>query len=364
MAITGIGALGSITGYVSDDEAEDPIGSATDTTSESTMTHERHRKHKHGYDIVVAKDGSGNYEKVQDAIDSVPSGKQSETRVFIRNGRYKEKLRLPSDKTNVTFVGESAQNTILTYDDNHYTKDNSGEPLGTSGSSSFFVNGDDFTARDLTFQNGSEPIAQAVAVRINGDRAVFENCLFIGNQDTLYTHGHDSRQYYKECYIEGDIDFIFGWSTCLFEECHIHCKSDGGYVTAASTEQEKDFGYIFKRCNVTSDAADDSYYLGRPWRPYAQVVFMHSFLGDHIKPVGWKHWNDEQNPESAYYAEYENSGPGYTPEQRADWSHQLTRKQAEQYTAENILNGWNPRRRLRDHRPGDERRRLHSSHRE
>lgn len=305
--------------------------------------HSGHHRHGRGrYDIVVAEDGSGNYESVQSAIDAIPLESDDETRVFIKSGRYKEKLTLSEAKTNVTFIGESAEDTVLTYDDNHYTEGEDGEPLGTSGSSSFFVNGDDFTARDLTFENASEPVAQAVAIRIDGDRAAFEGCRFIGNQDTLYTHGHDSRQYYRDCYIEGDVDFIFGWATCLFEDCHIHCKSDGGYVTAASTEQEKEFGYVFKDCEVTSDAAPNSYFLGRPWRPYAQVVFMDSWLGDHIRPVGWEHWNDTQDPESAYFAEYDNAGPGYTPDQRADWSHQLTRREVREYATENIFSGWNP----------------------
>ena len=345
VAMAGTGITGSIMGSSDVSGILNSTDVTDSETNSDTMTTTPDRKRNEA-DIVVAKDGSGEYEKVQDAIDAIPTGVRSETRVYIKNGRYKEKLRLPPDKTNVTFVGESAQDTVLTYDDNADTKNESGEPIGTSGSSSFFVNEDDFTARNITFANGSEPVAQAVAIRINGDRAVFENCLFLGNQDTLYTHGHDSRQYYKECYIEGDVDFIFGWATCLFENCHIRCKSDGGYVTAASTEAEKDFGYVFKECDITSDAPENSYYLGRPWRPYAQVVFMHTFLGDHIRPVGWKHWNDERNPESAFYAEYDNSGPGFTPERRADWSHQLTRAQTRRYTAENIFDGWNPRRRL------------------
>ncbi|WP_330632385.1 pectinesterase family protein [Halocatena halophila] len=344
MKLAGTGIVASIAGYFGRTSTERVAAQSSDSSGAGNSP-------VRGNNLVVARDGSGDYEKIQDAIDAIPPNRSNETRVYIKNGRYKEKLRLPTEKTNVTFIGESAQGTVLTYDDNADTLDENGEEIGTTGSSSFFVNGDDFTARNLTFQNSSEPVAQAVAIRIDSDRAAFENCLFLGNQDTLYTHGHDSRQYYRECFIEGDVDFIFGWATCLFENCHIRCKTDSGYVTAASTEREKEFGYVFKNCRVTGEGSDNSYYLGRPWRPYSQTVFMNTFFGDHIKPVGWKHWNDEQDPETAFYGEFQNYGPGYTPDQRADWTHQLSEAQAEQYTTENILSGWDPEGQLRTERP-------------
>lgn len=301
------------------------------------------------YDFVVDKNGNGDFKTVQLAIDAVPDFRKKETRIFIKNGVYKEKLVLPASKTNVTFIGEDAQKTILTYDDYASKKNRFGEEMGTTGSSSFFVFGDDFKAKNITFQNSAGDVGQAVAIRVDGDRAVFVNCRFLGFQDTLYTHGRGSRQYYKDCYIEGTVDFIFGWSTAVFENCTIYCKNDhgGGYVTAASTPEKSHFGYVFKNCRIVGNAADDTFYLGRPWRPYAQVAFMHTFLGDHIKPVGWYNWGDPAKEKTAFYAEYDNRGPGYTPKQRVSWSHRLSKKAASKYTLENIFDGWNPNKEIK-----------------
>lgn len=155
------------------------------------------------YDFTVAKDGSGDFITVQEAIDAVPDLRRNRTTIFIRNGVYKEKLVLPYTKTNVTFIGESTEGTILTYDDYASKKNRFGEEVGTSGSSSFFINGEGFEARNITFENSSGPVGQAVAARIDADKVVFENCRFLGFQDTLYPHGKSSRQYYKNCYIEG-----------------------------------------------------------------------------------------------------------------------------------------------------------------
>jgi len=301
------------------------------------------------YDFVVAKDGSGDFKTVQSAIDAVPDFRKHDTRIYIKNGVYKEKLVLPASKTNVTFIGEDAQKTILTYDDYASKKNRFGEEMGTTGSSSFFVFGDNFTAKNITFQNSAGDVGQAVAIRVDGDRALFVNCRFLGFQDTLYTHGRGSRQYYKDCYIEGTVDFIFGWSTAVFEDCTIYCKNDhgGGYVTAAATPKDSKYGYVFKNCRITGNAANDTFYLGRPWRPYAQVVFMHSYLGNHIKPEGWYNWGDPAKEKTAFYAEYDNKGPGYTPKSRVDWSHQLNGKEASDYTLKQIFDWWNPEERIK-----------------
>ncbi|MCF7803303.1 MAG: pectin esterase [Candidatus Marinimicrobia bacterium] len=297
------------------------------------------------YDFVVAKDGSGDFTTVQGAIDAVPDFRKNETTIYIKTGVYKEKLVLPKTKPNVTFIGEDVAKTILTYGDYASKKNIFGEEMGTTGSSSFFVYGDNFTAKNITFQNSAGPVGQAVAIRVDGDKAVFINCRFLGFQDTLYTHGHESRQYYKDCYIEGTVDFIFGASTAVFDDSEIYCK-DHGYVTAAATDKGTEFGYVFRNCRITGDAPDDSFYLGRPWRPYAKVVFMNTFLGDHIKPVGWHNWGSEEKEKTAFYGEYQNSGPGFTPDKRVEWSHQLTDEEAKKYTIENIFNGWNPEERV------------------
>ena len=150
------------------------------------------------YAFVVSTEGSGDFETVQGAIDAVPDFRDEETRILVRAGEYEEKVVLPASKTNVTLDGGDAEGTVLTYDDYSGKPDRFGEEIGTTGSSSCFLFGDGFTARDLTFRNSAGRVGQAVAIRVDGDRAVFENCRFVGNQDTLYTPGRDSRQYYRD----------------------------------------------------------------------------------------------------------------------------------------------------------------------
>ncbi|MGS2761049.1 pectinesterase family protein [Sinomicrobium sp. M5D2P9] len=295
------------------------------------------------FDFVVDKNGSGDFETVQEAINAVPDFRKKETKIFIKNGKYKEKLVLPASKTNVTFIGESMTYTILTYDDFASKKNIFGEEMGTTGSSSFFVFGDDFKAKNITFQNNAGHVGQAVAIRIEGDRAIFENCKFLGNQDTLYLHGKKSRQYYKNCYIEGTVDFIFGWSTAVFESCVINCKGKG-YVTAASTPEESEFGFVFLNCRITG-RGNSTFYLGRPWRPHAKTVFINSYLSRHVAPEGWHNWNKPEAELTAFYAEYNSMGPGANTEERVPWSCQLSDRQVENFTVENILKGeddWNP----------------------
>lgn len=291
------------------------------------------------YDFVVAQDGTGNFTKVQDAIDAVPHLRSNRTTIFIKKGTYKEKLSLPSTKTNITFIGEDVKETILTFDDYASKKNPFGEDIGTSGSSSFFIYGDGFEAKHITFENSSGPVGQAVAVRIDGDQVKFEDCRFLGFQDTLYPHGSKSRQYYKNCYIEGTVDFIFGWSTAVFDNCEIFCKS-GGYVTAASTEEGTDYGFVFLNCKITGDAPANSFYLGRPWRNYAKTVFINCFLDKQIKPEGWHNWGKPEAEQTTFYAEYNNNGPGYVPSKRVNWAHLLTAEQAKAYTLDNIFKDW------------------------
>jgi pectinesterase len=292
--------------------------------------------------IVVAQDGSGNYKTVQEAVNSVPDNGTTPTEIYIKKGVYKEKLILPASKRGVSFIGEDENNTIITYDDYASKKDTSGKDLGTSRSSSFYIYGAGFTAKNITFQNSSGPVGQAVAVYVGGDRACFINCRFLGFQDTLYTYGRGTRQYYKNCYVEGTTDFIFGASTSLFEDCELYCKKGGAYLTAASTLDTTAYGYVFIKCKITGDAPDNSFSLGRPWRPYAKVVYLYCDLSKVIKATGWDNWHGTESDKTAYYAEYKNTGPGYQPEQRVAWSHQLTDAEAEKYTLQQILKGWNP----------------------
>jgi pectinesterase len=292
------------------------------------------------YDFVVAHDGKGDFTTVQQAIDAVPDFRKNQTTIFIKKGTYKEKLVLAASKTNVKFIGEDAGHTILTYDDHAQKKNRFNEEMGTTGSTSFFIFGDDFSAENITFENSSGPVGQAVAVRIDGDRVMFTNCRFLGYQDTLYPHGEKSRQYYKNCYIEGTVDFIFGWSTAVFEDCTIFCKKGGGYVTAASTLETTPHGFVFIGCRITGDAPEHTFYLGRPWRPFAKTVFIDCEMGNHIRPEGWHNWNKAEAEKTCFYAEYGSEGEGGKTEKRVAWAHLLTADEAKLYTLSNIFGDW------------------------
>jgi pectinesterase len=293
-------------------------------------------------DFVVAKDGSGDFKTVQEAINAVPDLRKEQTFIYIKNGVYKEKLILPDTKTNVKFVGQHADSVILTFDDYASKKNQSGKDIGTSCSASFFIHGNGFTAENITFENSSGPVGQAVAVRVAADRVKFLNCKFLGFQDTLYTWGYGAgaRQYYKNCYIEGTVDFIFGSSTAVFEECRIYGKK-AGYFTAASTPDSAKYGYVFIKCSIEGDAPPASFFLGRPWRPYAKTVFIDCTMTAIVKPEGWNNWRKESNEQTVFYGEYHSTGKGADKTMRVGWSHQLTKEQAAQYTLSNILYGWN-----------------------
>ena len=292
-----------------------------------------------GYDFVVDAGGNGDFVSIQEAIDAVPDFRKNRTSIFIRNGVYKEKLVLPASKSNLIMIGQHLDSVILTHDDYASKKNRFGEDMGTSGSTSFYIFATDFTAVNITFENSSGPVGQAVAVRIDGDRVAFHNCRFLGFQDTLYPHGRNSRQYYSNCYIEGTVDFIFGWATAYFNQCTVHCKSPG-YITAPSTGEKNHYGFVFNNCIIEGDAPDHSVYLGRPWRPYGKSVYLHCKLGNCIKPEGWHNWNSKANERTAYFAEYENLGPGAIRSERVSWSHQLLDAEAIQYDIDNVLGDW------------------------
>lgn len=291
---------------------------------------------------TVARDGSGDYTTVGAALNSVPYNNKKPVIIYIKNGIYKEKLFLDSTKNFVSLVGEDKFNTILTYDDHTGKKTPDGAIINTRTSWSFLVKADHFSANNITFQNDAGFTAgPAVAMESDGDKALFFNCRFIGFQDVLFTNSSRSRQYYKNCYIEGTTDFIFGDATVWFEQCHIHSKKNS-HVTAASTPSEKYFGYVFNDCILTGDTSLHSVSLGRPWRPYAAVTYLHCFIGEHIKPEGWSNWNETENYKTARYAEYKNYGASADPANRICWSKQLTEEEAKKYTVENIFKDWNP----------------------
>lgn len=284
--------------------------------------------------ITVAQDGSGDYAKIQDAVYATPAFPYEKVTIFVKNGTYNEKVRIPEWNNNVILQGESKENTIITFDDN-FSK------IGLGRNSTFYtytvlVEGDDFTASNLTIKNTSGERGQAIALSVVGNRVKIINCNLLGNQDTLYLSGKDSKQYFKDCYIEGTTDFIFGGATALFENCTIH-SIKSSYITAASTPEGNPFGFVFKSCKLTANPEAKEVYLGRPWRIYAKTVYINCEMGAHIKPEGWENWSKPEAEKKAFYAEYNCSGEGFQPTKRVKWAHQLMKKEASQYSIENIL---------------------------
>lgn len=290
-------------------------------------------KPKDDYNVVVSLDGSGDYTSIQDAIDGSKSFPYKRVIIFIKNGVYYEKVKVYEWNSHVSLIGEDRDKTIITFDD-HFKKINKGRN-STFHTPTLLVEGDHFIAKNLTIENSAGEVGQAIALSVVGDKALIINCRLLGNQDTLYASGK-SKQYYKDCYIEGTTDFIFGNATALFDNCIIHSKKDS-YITAASTPQGTKFGFVFKNCHLTADDDVHQVYLGRPWRIHAKTVFINCEMDDHILPIGWDNWNKPEAENLILYGEYENTGKGYTPDLRAHWSHQLKRSKAKKYTSANIL---------------------------
>ncbi|MDF3078159.1 MAG: pectin esterase [Sphingobacteriaceae bacterium] len=291
--------------------------------------------------IVVSADGKGNFQTVQAALNSVPVGNSVPLTIFIRNGIYKEKLHLDSSKNFVTLIGEDKFKTIITFDDHTGKTAPDGSVISTSSSYTFRISADNFSAKNITFRNDAGPGAgQAVGLEVKGDKAIFLNCRIIGDQDILFLNSPTSRQFYKNCYIEGTTDFIFGAATAWFEQCHIHSKKES-YITAASTPQSNRFGFVFYDCMLTADSGLHKVFLGRPWRPYASVAFLHCFLGSHILSAGWSAWNKLDSFALSRYSEYQNYGPGSATSQRVSWSRQTTDEEASFITIQKVLN-WDP----------------------
>ena len=289
--------------------------------------------------IVVSRDGTGNFRTLQEAIESARAFMDYTVTIYVKNGVYKEKVIVPSWVENIDIIGEDRDKTIITYDDHANIN-----KMGTFRTYTVKVEGSDITFKNLTIENNAAQLGQAVALHTEGDRLKFINCRILGNQDTIYTGAKFTRLYFKDCYIDGTTDFIFGPSTALFEDCIIHSKRNS-YVTAASTPKEAKYGYVFKHCKLTAEPGVDKVYLGRPWRPYAYTLFIECELGKHIVPAGWHNWGKQSNEETARYMEYKNTGEGANVSERVAWSKQLTKKEAEAVTVDAIFrtqSNWNP----------------------
>ena len=287
--------------------------------------------------LFVARDGTAEFRNIDDAIEVCRAFMEYHKVIFVKKGTYKEKLIVPSWLTNIEICGEDRDNTIITYDDHaNVFIPGTDRKMGTFRTYTVRVDGNDITFRNITIENNAARLGQAVALHTQGDRLTFVNCRILGNQDTVYTGGINTRLYFKDCHIEGTTDFIFGPSTAWFENCTILSRTDS-YITAASTPQNVEYGYVFNRCKIVAAEGVSKVYLGRPWRPYAHTLFMNCQLGKHILPVGWHNWSNTQNETTARYCEYDNHGEGAATKERAAWTRQLTRKEAAKVTLENAF---------------------------
>jgi pectinesterase len=287
------------------------------------------------YVFTVAKDGSGDYKYIQDAIDAMRVYPLKRITLYIKNGVYNEKVVLPSDNTDVTFIGESVDKTIINFNDY------SGRgKLNTFTSYTAKISGNRFIAENITFLNSAGPVGQASALYVDADKAVFKNCKFLGNQDTIFATGENARQYFVDCYVEGTTDFIFGPATAVFQNCTIKAKTNS-YITAANTPKGKKFGFVFLDCKVTVDSSVTKLALGRPWRAYSRTAFIRCRLPKQIAPEGWNNWGNTENESTTYYGEYRNTGEGASTTSRVKWAKQLTDKEAKEYTVENIFGNSN-----------------------
>ena len=299
--------------------------------------------------LFVARDGTGEFRTINEAIEVCRAFMEYHKVIFVKKGVYKEKLIIPSWLTNIEICGEDAEQTIITYDDHaniqipKIGRETTGETqgMGTFRTYTVKVEGQDITFKNITIENNAAKLGQAVALHTEGDRLKFIGCRFLGNQDTIYTGVGNTRCFFDHCYIEGTTDFIFGPSTCWFEQCTILSKVNS-YITAASTPKDVKYGYIFNQCKLIAAEGADKVFLGRPWRPYAYTLFIYTEMDSHIRPEGWENWRNPDNEKTARYMEYGSIGPGANAKARVAWAKQLTKKEAQQITLQAVMGEWNP----------------------
>ena len=301
--------------------------------------------------LVVSRDGTGEFRNIGEAIEVCRAFMEYHKVIYVKKGIYKEKLVIPQWLTNIEICGEDRDQTIITWDDHANIKADispltshlSPQKIGTFRTFTLKIQGSRITLKNITIENNAARLGQAVALHTEGDRLTFINCRFLGHQDTIYTGNAQTRLLFKNCYIEGTTDFIFGPSTAWFEGCQIFCKADS-YITAASTPKESPYGDIFNNCTISCDTNVSKVYLGRPWRDYGYTLFMNCELPRQIRPEGWHQWRPEA-VKTARYMEYNNRGEGAATDGRVAWSRQLTKKEAQQITMERVFNindNWNP----------------------
>ncbi|HEX4951833.1 MAG TPA: pectinesterase family protein [Thermoanaerobaculia bacterium] len=290
---------------------------------------------------VVAKDGSGQFTSVREAVARVATGTpERPATIYVHRGVYRELVYVQREKRHLRLVGEDAESTVLVYGLHAGMKGLDGEAIGTFRTPTLYVDADDFTVENLTIRNDAGPVGQAVAAAVHGDRALFRGCRFQGHQDTLFLNR--GRHYFAGCTIEGTTDFVFGGATAWFEGCDLRALGSS-YLTAASTPPEAAFGFVFHRCRVTVAAGEQSY-LGRPWRDHAATFFLKSELGAGIRPEGWHNWDRPWSEATSRFVEAGNTGAGADRSARVPWSKELTAAEADAITPVVVLGGWDPTR--------------------
>jgi polygalacturonase len=304
--------------------------------------------------LYVAADGSGDFYSIQKALDTAPANGAT---LRIAPGTYRESISITKPNMELRGSNADASKTIIVFDKS------AGTSGGTLHSATAEIRGDNFHAENLTFANDwnathtQVPVgSQALAVLIAADKAIFTNVRFLGNQDTLYAGSRNcapdgepcapTRQYFTHCYIEGNVDFIFGDSKAIFDNCEIHSTPHSeGFLTAQSRHYPaQDSGFVFNHCTLTAAAGAASIWLGRPWRPYAKVVFLNTEMGAHILPAGWREWHpgETHSIDTVYYAEYNSTGSGAHPGERDPHTKLLTAAEAAQFETETFFDGWDP----------------------
>jgi len=295
----------------------------------------------HPTTVEVALDGTGKFTSVQEAIMSVPIGSRTNPVVIhIKPGTYHELIYVQREKRFFRLIGDDVNKTIITFGLYANMTNLDGKPIGTFRTPTAIIDAEDFVAENLTFENSAGPKGQALAIRVDGDRAAFQNCYFLGWQDTIFINR--GRDYFDHCYIEGATDFIFGGATAWFQSCHIHCAGSG-YIAAASTPYDAAYGYVFANCKITGEP-DAQTSLGRPWRVFASTIYLNTEMSDVVRPAGWDAWG-KADATKTRYAEFNSTGAGANPAARPKWSRQLTAAEAAKITVQKVLgglDGWNP----------------------
>jgi pectinesterase len=284
--------------------------------------------------ITVDPCGTGGFNSIQQAIDSIGNNNQERIIVQLKPGFYKQRVLIPENKPFITLRGQDPFNTIISYNLHHDMNKPDGSGIYRSDCATVIVESNDFLLENVTIENTFGPHPQALAAKLESDRAIAVNCRFLGGQDTLMAnHG---RQYYMNCFIEGGTDFIYGYAQAVFENCIIRSKESSHITAHAAVEPNLPTGFVFYNCRVVTDDGIMTD-LGRPWRPYAKVIYYNCWLDKGVKPVGWDNWRDPNREKTAFFAEYKSSGPGDNPASRVKWSHQIADSEAFNYLPENFM---------------------------